>query len=102
MQTWIEQSTEAERLESPEWPYRLVTEAGLRFGLSVNDAVRAQREGAAFRVSSDCAMSAIADHDNAAACPNCGQWQRGPSGDRDCLNECVRRGFASEAFAEGR
>lgn len=57
MQTWIEQSTEAERLESPEWPYRLVTEAGLRFGLSVKDAIRAQREGAAF------AMAAIAAYD---------------------------------------
>ena len=27
-------------------------------------------------------------------CPNCGQWQH-PHGDHlDCLNECVRRGFA--------
>lgn len=25
-------------------------------------------------------------------CPNCGQWQHASSG--DCLNECVKRGFA--------
>jgi hypothetical protein len=24
-------------------------------------------------------------------CPNCGQWQRGNG---DCMNECVKRGFA--------
>lgn len=48
--------------------------------------------------NSDAAMEAVAAHDNAAACPNCGQWQRGPSGQRDCLNECIRRGFAAEAW----
>lgn len=26
-------------------------------------------------------------------CPNCGQWQH-PENGGDCLNECVRRGFA--------
>jgi hypothetical protein len=47
----IEPSTPEESIEHPEWPYRLV-DGSSRFGLSVADAVRAQKLGTPFKPAS--------------------------------------------------
>jgi hypothetical protein len=45
---WVEPSTEAERVDEPESPYRMCTDGGQRFGLSTLDAIRAQKQGLPF------------------------------------------------------
>jgi len=37
---------------------------------------------------------AKADDGGKKVCPNCGQWQHPHQGKLDCMNQCVRRGFA--------
>lgn len=46
---WVEPSTLEEKRDDPTCPYRLCFESGARFGLSVNDAVRAQKMGCEYR-----------------------------------------------------
>jgi hypothetical protein len=46
---WIESSTPEELAADPGSPYRMVTTGGQRFGLSVLDAIRAQKEGLEYR-----------------------------------------------------
>lgn len=35
------------------------------------------------------------DQIDMTVCPNCGQWQRG-----DCVNDCIKRGFAPSPFVK--
>lgn len=46
---WIESSTPEELAADPGSPYRMVTTGGQRFGLSVLDGIRAQKEGLEYR-----------------------------------------------------
>jgi hypothetical protein len=46
---WIESATSEELAADPSSPYRMVTTGGQRFGLSVLDAIRAQKEGLEYR-----------------------------------------------------
>lgn len=48
-EAWIEKSTDEELATDPDSPYRLCADSGERFGLSTNDAIRAQQQGLEFR-----------------------------------------------------